>query len=345
MSNDLIAAQIKNLRAGQHKRQCPACQGTRSSNKRDRPLSVRVTTDGVQYHCHHCGESGGWYNEKPKQNYYEPVRYQEAVVLEETVQNEYAISYLEERGISREVMDDHTILGEWTFGGERKAAVGFPYRDNQGQVVSVKWRSANGTKQFSQQGVCEDFFNVENYRNGNDVLICEGEMDALSWMTAGLPENITVVSIPNGAPPKVKDGKIDPADDQKFRYIYRSKDVLDKAPRIILNTDNDGPGEALRTEILRRIGRSKVWTISLDENKDAAEALNKSGPEYLLGCLEMAAGPRSGTAQRFSVRLTVRRSVRERSGQGRKHRDRIARQLDPDTHGHAHCCYRVPKLR
>jgi twinkle protein len=234
MSNDLIAAQIKNLRAGQHKRQCPACQGTRGTNKRDRPLSVRVTADGVQYHCHHCGESGGWYNEKPKHNYYEPVRYQEAVVLEEAAQNEHAVSYLEERGISREVMDDHAILGEWTFGGERKAAIGFPYRDNQGQVVSVKWRSANGTKQFSQQGVCEDFFNVENYRNGNDLLICEGEMDALSWMTAGLPENITVVSIPNGAPPKVKDGKIDPADDQKFRYIYRSKDVLDSAPRIIL---------------------------------------------------------------------------------------------------------------
>ncbi len=292
MSNDLILAQIKNLRRGQHKRPCPSCQDTRKTNRKDRPLSVKVDADGVQYHCHHCGENGYLLSSTPKQQYYEPVRFQEPIVVSKASNSKSkvsATSFLEDRGIARQVMDDHAILGDWVFAGERKPAIGFPYRDNQGQVVSIKWRSANGTKQFSQQGVCEDFFNVENYQSGNDLLICEGELDALSWMTAGLPDNITVVSIPNGAPPKVKDGKIDPADDQKFRYIYRSKDVLDKAPRIILNTDNDGPGEALRTEILRRIGRSKVWTISLDENKDAAEALNKSGPEYLLGCLEMAA--------------------------------------------------------
>ena len=191
MSNDLILAQIKNLRRGQHKRPCPSCQDTRKTNRKDRPLSVKVDADGVQYHCHHCGENGYLLSSTPKQQYYEPVRFQEPIVVSKASNSESrvsATSFLEDRGIARQVMDDHAILGDWVFAGERKPAIGFPYRDNQGQVVSIKWRSANGTKQFSQQGVCEDFFNVENYQSGNDLLICEGELDALSWMTAGLPD-------------------------------------------------------------------------------------------------------------------------------------------------------------
>ena len=292
MSKEIIKYQIKDLRSGQHKRRCPACQDTRSTNKRDRPLSIRVTPSGVQYHCHHCGESGGWYTDSdwPDQtaNPYQFKAYKEIIVPEKVEKNELAANYLRERGISDDVVDNHVLLGEWSFAGERKPAIGFPYRDNRGEIVSVKWRSANGMKQFSQQGVCEDFFNIENYKSGNDLLICEGEMDALSWMTAGVPEGITVVSIPNGAPPKVKDGKIDPADDRKFSYIYRSKSALDEAPRIILNTDNDGPGDALKTEILRRVGRAKMWTLSLDEHKDAAEALESGGAEYLSSSLELA---------------------------------------------------------
>jgi len=199
------------------------------------------------------------------------------------------MEYMVSRKISDIVIDQYSILGEYTFNGRRHPAIGFPYKDRNGNVVSVKWRSADSQKLFSQQNVCEDFFNLHSFQKGNHMLICEGEMDALSWISAGLPENVTVVSIPNGAPAKVKDGKIDPADDNKFRYIWRAKDQIDSAKSIIINTDADAPGDALKEELLRRVGRSKVWTVDLGKYKDASDALRESGPDFLLNAYDNAA--------------------------------------------------------
>ena len=58
--NSEIKEAIKHLRVGQHKVRCPSCQGERRSNRSDKPLSVSVDSVGVKYHCHHCGEAGGW---------------------------------------------------------------------------------------------------------------------------------------------------------------------------------------------------------------------------------------------------------------------------------------------
>ena len=234
------------LRIGQHKVRCPECQGQRKNNRSDKPLSVSVDSLGVRYHCHHCGVSGGWVYktsakfDRPRPN--EPKA--KPITLNNMAKtNGRALEFMHERQIPQELIDSHVILDTYSFGGERMDAIGFPYRKD-GEVVAIKWRSAEG-KRFSQQNKCSDFYNIENYQHGNDLLICEGELDALSWMASGLPDNISVVSIPNGAPPKVRDGKIDPADDNKFRYVWNAKSKIESAPRIIFNTDNDGPGEAL----------------------------------------------------------------------------------------------------
>ena len=270
------------LRIGQHKVRCPECQGQRKNNRSDKPLSVSVDSLGVRYHCHHCGVSGGWVYktsakfDRPRPN--EPKA--KPITLNNMAKtNGRALEFMHERQIPQELIDSHVILDTYSFGGERMDAIGFPYRKD-GEVVAIKWRSAEG-KRFSQQNKCSDFYNIENYQHGNDLLICEGELDALSWMASGLPDNISVVSIPNGAPPKVRDGKIDPADDNKFRYVWNAKSKIESAPRIIFNTDNDGPGEALREELVRRIGRSKAWTVSLNGYKDASEALREAGEGFL----------------------------------------------------------------
>ena len=199
--------------------------------------------------------------------------------------NEAAIKYLQDRHIADSVIQSHAITGTRRFNGKTVPAVGFPYRDGD-SINAIKWRSADTDKRFSQENVCEDFFNIDRYVEGNDLLICEGEIDALAWMTSDLPDNVSVVSIPNGAPAKVRDGKITPEDDKKFAYIWRAKRELESAPRIILNTDNDGPGNALKEEIIRRIGSSKVWIIDLEDYKDASAALETEGKDYLAGQLE-----------------------------------------------------------
>ena len=41
------------------------------------------------------------------------------------------------------------------------------------------------------------------------------------------------VSVPNGAVMKVVDGKIDPESDNKFRFLWNAKDVLENVEKII----------------------------------------------------------------------------------------------------------------
>jgi len=200
--------------------------------------------------------------------------------------NDAVQDYLRSRNINEEVIKHHTVQGTYTFNGRSVPAVGFPYRDGS-HIVAIKWRSADKKKYYSQENVCQDFFNLNNYIDGNDILLVEGEMDALSWMSCGLPDNMTVMSIPNGAPSKVKDGKVDPREDKKFQYVWRAKKQIESAERIILCFDNDEAGFALRDEIVRRIGTSKVWMMDLDEYKDTSEALADRGAGYLLGQLEV----------------------------------------------------------
>lgn len=273
-----IAKACSTLRPGQHKIRCPECQADRKNNKGDKPLSVSVDGLGFRYNCHHCGASGGVMN-KPARLPSLPERPVAPVITDTKQENKAALEYMISRGLDEGVVRANTILGTYSFGGNRMDAIGFPYRKD-GEVRSVKWRSVEG-KRFSQQNKCSEFFNIESYSPGNSILICEGEIDALSWMSADLPDNVTVVSIPNGAPPKVKDGKIDPAEDNKFQYVWAAKRQLDAADRIILNTDADGPGEALAEELVRRIGRSKAWSISLNGYKDAGEAIEKEGKKFL----------------------------------------------------------------
>ena len=260
------------LRVGQHKRTCPECQGTRTKNRKDKPLSIKVDAEGVQYMCHHCGTEGGWMHNNSTigvTDYRrEPRMQSKPIVIEKKTVNEVALAYLRDRKISDEVIEKHTVCSEYRFNGTVTPAVGFLYTKGD-TIEAAKWRSADGKKHFSQENVCTDFFNLDSYVDGNDILICEGEMDALAWMSCDLPENLTVLSIPNGAPAGVKDGKIDPKDDKKFGYIWRAERQLATAGRVLLNTDNDGPGTALQKEIIRRIGGSKAWVISLGEYKDA----------------------------------------------------------------------------
>jgi twinkle protein len=209
------------------------------------------------------------------------------IKLHDKTKNISAYNYLKKRHIADEIIEAHAITGTWRFNGKTVPAVGFPYRTGD-TINAVKWRSADDEKQFSQENVCEDFFNLDSYVKGNDILICEGEVDALAWMSCELPENLTVMSIPNGAPAKVKDGSFDPKHDKKFSYIWKAKQQLESANRIILNTDDDTAGHALQKEIIRRVTSPNVWTLTLDGYKDASEALSECGTGYLEGCLEYA---------------------------------------------------------
>ncbi len=50
---------------GNHKTTCPQCSHTRK-NRRDPCLSVGIDRQGVRWHCHNCGWSGGKFYDAPR---------------------------------------------------------------------------------------------------------------------------------------------------------------------------------------------------------------------------------------------------------------------------------------
>jgi len=275
---------------------CPMCSKDRKK-KTDRTLSVTVDTDGTKYFCHHCGISGV----KAEKPYYEKYLDQQ-----DTVSTVRAISVpkvsddgqieesLSARGIDYSKVKDKfkIVTGNKYFrqSGNLEAgevsAIGFVYGNNE----AVKWRSC-ADKRFTQDGAARTLWGIDAVRKqgGAELLvITEGEYDALC--VASVMDE-AVVSVPNGAPQKISNREIDPNEDTKFAYIWDAKDVINECKKIILVTDNDEAGEALREELARRIGRAKCYSVTYPEDcKDANDVLKKYG-EYAVTALVQGAEP------------------------------------------------------
>lgn len=180
----------------------------------------------------------------------------------------------------------------------------FPYFEGD-QEVNSKYRAkprADGSKVLWQRpGGKKTFYNADILddpslsEGSNALVIVEGEPDCLSVLTAGYP---FCVSVPDGAPPdKDAAGKalppvpesgddIDPERDDKYGYIFNNWERLSRVKRIVIFTDGDGPGQRLRDELVRRLGRVRCSFVTyppLDDKKpDANEVLIKYGSAAII---------------------------------------------------------------
>ncbi len=190
------------------------------------------------------------------------------------------VTYLKSRGISKDtaIKSGLKYTKQFISGTNKEEnCIVFPYF-NKGKMEYAKLRSFP-EKGFSSHGSALNFYNIDSVEEKDWVIICEGEIDCLSFKEIGLNQ---VVSIPHGAVMKVTDGKIDPQEDTKFRFIWNAKSKLDKCNKIILALDNDKSGQAMAEEIARRVGKDKCWKIEYPDGcKDANEVLVKFGVEKL----------------------------------------------------------------
>lgn len=240
---------------------CPFCSPSRKK-KNIKDLNLTRTDDGVRYFCHHCGESGFH-----KERFMEPVP-RMSTVKEPLKVDHYA--YLESRGISKETADHFKLFASRKYFkkiNHESDCIGFPYF-REGSLISAKYRSFP-EKDFTQEiGGAHDFFGIDLIGEG-PIVIVEGEIDALSAYEAGIRN---VVSVPGGAPMKVAEGKTSAEEDKKFAFVWNARAVLEKAPYVVLATDQDGPGQALTEELARRIGKDKCRVAKFDK-KDLNEIL------------------------------------------------------------------------
>jgi twinkle protein len=126
----------------------------------------------------------------------------------------------------------------------------------QGQMQKA-WKSNANTKHFPYQ---------------RQLIIVEGEMDKLALNEAGY---WNVVSVPDGAPSSIRDGPIYSYRDRKFDYLLACKNLFSWAEEVVLATDMDGPGQALREELARRLGRSRCKLVVFPAQGANIQQINK----------------------------------------------------------------------
>lgn len=91
--------------------------------------------------------------------------------------------------------------------------------------------------------------------NARHVVICEGEIDAVSWWQMGFP----ALSVPNGAKSQV--------------WIDAEFDHLLRFDTIYLAMDADPVGQAAVPKIAERLGLERVMVVDTDPYKDANDML------------------------------------------------------------------------
>jgi len=159
--------------------------------------------------------------------------------------------------------------------GRERNCIWFNYFVN-GHHTNTKFRDAE--KNFTQvSGAPKHFYKIDDIANSDYVIVCEGEIEALTWEEAG---HIAAISVPDGA--LKADAQYS---DGKMKYIDNDIDKFDHITKIYLATDNDAPGLGLRKELSRRFGRERCWIVDLGKYKDSNEVLQDlgrvDGIEYL----------------------------------------------------------------
>ena len=124
-----------------------------------------------------------------------------------------------------------------------------PDTDREGDKPS-KYTSLSGSTFGSAP------YNADRLTDATDVLIVEGEFDALLAQQHADQDGIAIAVITAGS----ASGTIAPA-------------VFSSALRVILATDNDAPGQAARTKLLAALANANVYTAAMPSGKDITDYL------------------------------------------------------------------------
>ncbi|XP_050223566.1 twinkle homolog protein, chloroplastic/mitochondrial [Mercurialis annua] len=289
-----LGIEMDEYSTGQHNSLfCPMCNGGDSEEK---SLSLFINPDwsNATWNCFRakCGWTGGTRPFAGKSSTFEHSAQSKRVkqIRKITVQSlgleplcGELLGFFAERLISAETLQ-RNLLMQKNYGDQ--IVIAFTYWRN-GELISCKYRDIN--KNFWQESDTEKIFygldDINDIKEGDDIIIVEGEMDKLAMEEAGFRN---CISVPDGAPPQVSEKELPSHDkDTKYQYLWNCREYFKKNCRIILATDGDAPGQALAEELARRVGRERCWRIkwpkkNKDTNfKDANEVLMYLGPAAL----------------------------------------------------------------
>jgi len=246
---------------------CPLCSSSRKPENRKAKCSSYDWERGLGT-CHNCDKSFQLHTYKRKgkaeREYIKPEVKKVDLVKDKTLE------WFKTRGISKDTLDELKVSTGKEFmpqTGKPENTIQFNYYVG-GQLTNVKYRDAR--KNFKlYKGAEKVFYNIDNIVGYDYCIIVEGEMDVLALHEAGITN---AISVPNGA--TLNSNNLD--------YLDNCIDYFDDMSKIIIAVDSDAPGQALQTELIRRLGAETCYLSTFDDCKDANEYLLKYGSKDLL---------------------------------------------------------------
>ena len=176
------------------------------------------------------------------------------------ISDKYRYSYSSYLDRQRNISDEVSRLFST---GERGNSVYMPWTNAEGRIVTAKFRSIEGkTFYYDNQGepVSDNLFGEWQAKNRELVVVCEAEIDALSWWTAGIPAVAT-----GGA-------HLSRTQADKLRTLG--------AYQYVLAGDNDDQGEMFNNIVykaLRGYGKISMIRYPNKSYKDANDVLVAHG--------------------------------------------------------------------
>jgi len=267
---------------------CPSCSHARKGrNQREPVLSVLIKSDRLIYDCKHCGISGcaplhTTTPERPR------LTKSERRIAEDAKLGRVCREYLtSNRKIEPQVLKKFGIFSTQKYFPKLEKeveAIGFPYHEDE-KIYANKFRAIESKAHTQDGGGANTLFGQHLINGETSLVVCEGEIDSLSCWSAG----VVSVSVPNGAPQKISENKVDPSEDKKFSYVWNARDLFARMEKVVLAVDGDQSGVALAEELARRIGKAKCWLVQWPNDcKDANDMLVRHGADALRDAVENA---------------------------------------------------------
>ena len=233
---------------------CPECADGRKNAK---AKDLEYYPDTQRAYCFHCSTT--LYEYKP----FESVQaYTVPEWKNKTELTDKSVKYFEGRMISQKTLNEMKVYSdlEWMpqFNKEIEV-ICFPFFRNS-KLINIKFRGAK--KSFKLVSNAElIWYNFDCISEAKELIICEGEIDCLTFVENGFKN---VISVPNGAK-------------SKSEYLDNSIQCLDHIEKVYLATDCDTVGIELKDELIRRIGAERCFSVNFKDCKDANEYFTKYG--------------------------------------------------------------------
>ena len=255
------------LEVGQKQGICPLCSPDRKPKNAKAKCASYDWERGLGT-CHNCSKSFQLHTYQRKgaseREYVRP----EALELADSVDVK-VLGWFATRGISQETVASLGISNGPEYmpqTGKTENVIKFNYFMGD-QLINIKYR--DGRKNFKlYKGAEKVFYNINSVVGFDYCVIVEGEMDVLAIHESGITN---VISVPNGAT----------LNTNNLEYLDNCIDYFEDKQRIIIAVDSDEAGQALQSELVRRLGSEMCYLASFEDCKDANEYLLKHGKEKL----------------------------------------------------------------